>query len=318
MHVLGVALLGMTFLVAGCGSRDASGIYVVISDNEVTLVQLVEDKDHKLSGRIEVNTIGPDATVTGKTASLDGSVSGNELILRPASIWLGGIQASGIYSSSSLQLTGQGFNISAERSSLDGYQVALSKLKSVAEGRQAKLAQADAQLKHEEARMQGERDTAANVASIREAASRIANATSRLNEGISKSPDYAKFASANTARISRMLAAAPNMSEAQRRELGVQANQIMAGTNQIEVSRSLYSIQLNAVVDDAKVATAPIASLCGRTPKPQFASVCSEAFTAMNGFKAAVERGKSSFSPYERQIADEMREQEQLAAKIDG
>lgn len=318
MRVFGVALLGMTFLVAGCGSQDASGIYVVKSDNEVTLVQLIEDKDHKLTGRIEVNTIGADANVTGKTASLDGSVSGNDLILRPASIWLGGIEASGSYSSSSLQLTGKGFNFTAERTSLDAYQEAVANLKSIASERREKLAQTNATLRQEEARIQGERDTTASISTIREAVSRITIATNRLNEGMSKSPDFAKMASANTTRVGRMLAAAPSMSEVQRGQLGVQANQVIVGTNQIEVSRNQYSIRLNAVVDDAKQAAVPITKLCGGTPAPRFAAACGEAFTAMKGFKSAMERGLASFSPYKQRVADEMKRQEELAAKIDG
>jgi hypothetical protein len=318
MRVFGVALLGMTFLVAGCGNQDVSGIYVVKSDNEVTLVQLIEDKDHKLTGRIEVNTIGPDAIVTGKTASLDGSVSGNDLILRPASIWLGGIEASGTYSSNSLQLTGKGFNITAERTLLDTYQEAVANLKSVASERREKLAQTNATLRQEEDHIQGERDTAASISTIREAVARITTARDRLNEGINKSPDFAKMASANTTRLGRMLAAAPSMSEVQRGQLGVQANQAIVGTNQIEVSRNQYSIRLNAVVDDAKQAAGPIAKLCGGTPAPRFAAACSEAFTAMNGFKAAMERGQASFSPYKQRVGDEMKRQEELAAKIDG
>lgn len=318
MRVSVVSLLGITFLMAGCGSQDASGIYVVKSNNEVTLIQLVEDKDHKLTGRIEVNTIGPDANVTDKSGSLDGSVSGNDLILRPASIWLGGIEASGTYSSSNLKLTGKGFSVTAERSSLDAYQEAVTKLKSDASERREKLAQTNAVLRQEEARIQGERETASSIASIREAASRIANDTTRLSNGISKSPDFAKLAAANTARVTRMLAAAANMSEFQRGTLGVQANQVIVGTNQIDVAREQYSIRLNDVVNDAKEAAGPIAKLCGSTPPSQFAAACRDAFAAMSDFKAAIQRGQASFSPQKQRVADEIRRQEQLAAKIDG
>lgn len=317
MRVYSAALSAISLLLAGCGSQDASGIYVIKSDNEVTLVQLVEDKDRKLTGRIEVNTIGADAKVTGKTASIDGSVSGNDLMLRPASVWLGGIQASGTYSSSSLHLTGQGFNITAERSSLDGYQEALSKLKSDAAEREAKLAQTNAALRQEEARMQGERNTAAAVASLHEAASRITNAATRLDNGISRSPDFGKLAAANTARVGRMLAAASKMSEVQRGQLGVDANQVIVDTNQIEISRNQYSMSLNDVVDDAERAAAPLAKHCGGTPAPSIAAACKEGFAALTNFEKATERAKSSFSPQKQMIADEMKRQEELAAKID-
>ena len=318
MRVIGVALFGMTFLIAGCGSQDASGIYVMKSDNEVTLIQLVEDKDHKLTGRIEVNTIGPDANVMGKSGSLDGSVSGNDLILRPASIWLGGIEASGTYSSSNLKLAGKGFNVTAERSSLDAYQEAVTKLKSDASERREKLAETNATLRQEEVRIQGEQETAASVVSIRDAASRIAEATARLNDGISRSPDFAKLAAANTARVQRMSQAAPSMDEGQRSRLGVQANQVILGTNQIDVARDQYSNRLNDVVSGAQSAAVPIAKLCGDKPAPQFAAVCRDAFAAMNVFKNAMKQGQASFSPYKQKIAAELQEQEQLAAKIDG
>ena len=317
MRGYSVALLGFTLLVAGCRSQDASGIYVVKSDNEVTLVQLVEDKDHKLTGRIEVNTVAPDETVKSETASLDGSVSGNDLILRPSSIWLGGIEASGTYSSSNLKLTGKGFSLTAERSSLDEYQTALSKLKSKADVRRQKLAQANMEMRQEQARVQGERDTAASNSSIREAAALIANDTSRLNNGTSKSPDFAKMASANTARVSRMLAAAPNTSEFQRGQLGFQANQVIVGTNQIDVALDQYAIRFNDVVNDAKSHAAPIAKLCGGTPAPQFVAACREAMAAMNGFKSTTERGQASFSLQKQRVAGEIRQQERLAAKID-
>lgn len=311
-------MLMATLLLTGCGSKDASGIYVLETPNEVTLVQLIEDKDHKLTGRIEVNTIAPDSTVTGKTASLDGSVSGNDLILRPASAWLGGLEASGTYSSNTLHLTGKGFDLTAKRSSLDEYQEAVSKLKSVAADRQEKQAKANAELRQEEARAEAERDVAASISAIREAALRVSSATSRLSEGISKSPDFAKLAAANTARVSRMLAAASKMSELQRSQLGVEANQVIVGTNQIEVARDQYAIGLNTAVNDAKQAAMPIARLCGGKPAPRFAAVCGEALIAMNAFKATVARGQASFSPYKQRVAAEMKRQEELAARIDG
>ena len=317
MRGLGVVILGTAIFAASCGGQDASGIYVVKSDDEVALVQLVEGKGRKLAGRVEVNAIGPDAIVTTKSASLDGSVSGNELILRPASIWFGGLEASGTYSSSSLKLTSKGVSLTAERSSLDEYQDAVSKLKSDAAERQATRAEADAAMRQEKARVQNQRETAASITTIRDAASRIANDATRLNNGISKSPDFAKMAAVNTAKISRMLAAAPTMSEDQRYQLGVQANQVIVDTNQIDVAREQYAIRLNDMVNDATNASATIAKLCGENPPSQFASVCQEAFAAMKDFKAAFERGRSSFSPYEQKVATEIRRQEQLAAKID-
>lgn len=318
MRVIGVALLGTALLVAGCRSQGASGIYVAKSDNEVVLIQLVDDKDHKLTGRVEDNILQPDANVAVKSWSLDGSVSGNDLILRPASIWLGGIEASGTYSSSTLKLTGKDFNLTAERSSLEAYQETVAKLKAEAAEKQAKLAQTNEALREDAARIQAERDTARSIAGIRDATSRIAHDTSRMNDGISKSPDFAQMASANTARIDRMLTAASSMSKLQRSQLGVEANQVIVGTNQIDVARKQYTIELNDVVNDAKNAAAPIATHCGSTPPSQFSAACSDAFAAMNDFKAALQRGQASFSSQKQRVADEIQQQEQLAAKIDG
>lgn len=309
--------LGLSLLLAACGKPDASGIYVAKTDSRVTLVQLVQAQDGKLTGRLEESTMGVDGTVTTKEAMVDGSVSGNELMLRPASAWFGGIQASGTISGNKLTLTNKNDTLTADRSSLEDYQAAVAKLNGDATEQQEKMAQTNAALRQEEVRIQGERETAANVASIREAASRVANATSRLNNGITKSPDFAKMASANTAKVSRMLAAAPNLSEVQRGQLGVAANQVIVGTNQIDVAREQYALRLNDVVNDAKDAAVPIAKLCGQQPAPQFTSACQEAFAAMNDFKAAVGRGQSSFSPQKQRVADEIQRQEQIAAKID-
>lgn len=312
-----VALLLATLAMAGCGTKDASGIYMLKSDNEVTLIQLVEDKDHKLTGLIEVNTIAPDSTVAEKTASLDGSVSGNDLILRPASVWLGGLEASGTYTSNTLHLTGKGFDLTAARSSLDEYQRAVSKLKSVAADRYEKQAKINAELHEEEARTQVERDVSAKFSEIREATLRVSNAASTLNEGISKSPDFAKLAGVNTARVGSMLAAASKMSELQRSQLGVEANQVIVGTNQIEVARNQYAIGLNTAVDDAKQAAITIARLCDAKPSPRFAAVCSEASSAIKALRVIVARGQASFSPQKQRIAAEMQRQEELAARID-
>lgn len=312
-----VALLMATLAIAGCGNKDASGIYILKSDNEVTLIQLVEDKNHKLTGRIEVNTIAPDSTVTNKTASVDGSVSGNDLILRPASVWLGGIEASGTYTSNSLHLTGKGFDLTAARSSLEEYQRAVSKLKSVAADRYEKQVTINAELHEEDARAQAEREVAASISKIREATLRVSNATNTLNEGISKSPDFAKLAAANTARVGRMLTAASKMSELQRIQLGVEANQIIVGTNQIEVARNQYAIGLNTAVDDAKQAEFTIARLCDARPTPRVAAFCSEAKAAINAFSAVVARGQASFSPQKQRVAAEMQRQEELAVRID-
>lgn len=306
MNIFRASFIGVAVLLAGCGKPDASGIYVATTGNEVAMIQLVQAQDGKVTGRIEAISLGADGSLNSKNAEVDGSISGHDLMLRPASIWFGGVQASGTFSGSKLTLTGNGDTLEAARSSLEKYQQAVAQLKEAAETKRAALASQQAQERLTSIRSQ-----------VIDIAARLRFSTKRLNEALSRSPNFAELASANTARIARMVQKAPTLADLPRNQLAVAANQVEVETNQIEVARSQYAIQLNDIVEDSTRRIASLDKLCGANPPAQLTLVCSDASTAANEFKAAVQEGQSTFTPYKQKVQRELERQHALAERID-
>lgn len=310
--------LGLSLLLAACGKPDASGIYVATTDSRVTLVQLVQAQDGKLTGRLEESTMGVDGTVTTKEAMVDGSVSGNELMLRPASAWFGGIQASGTISGSKLTLTNKNDTLTADRSSLEEYQEAVAKLKGNAGQKQQEVAETKAQAAEYQARFDAANALADKKSQLADLASKLNDYASKLDEGVSRSPNFAKLAMANTARIAQLVQRANGQSDMARSQLAVAANQIEVDTNQIDIARSQYADGLNDIVNAAREAAGSIGSLCGSTPPSQLQAACSQANAATNSFKAAVTRATKNFSPYKQQVQAEIDKQSALSQRVDG
>lgn len=318
MKISRAGALGLTVLLAACGKPDASGIYVFTNDREVTLIQLVQADDGKLTGRLQVAHTEPDGTITTKHGVVDGSVSGHDLMLRPASVWFGGLQASGTFSGSKLNLTGNGFSLEAKRSTLDGYKEEVAKLQTAAGEKREQVAVANAaavQRQSEARAAKADLDTSIQISNV---ADRLRLATTKLNEALSRSPNFGQQAMANTARIAQLVKRANGQSDLARNQLAVAANQIEVETNQIEVSRSQYAIGLNGIVNAAKDAGASLSKLCGKNPPAQFNGVCGEAMAAANEFKDAYLRGTKTFTPYKQQVQTEMDRQSELSHRIDG
>lgn len=311
MKISHVSALALTVLLVACGKPDASGIYVAAADHEATMVQLVQGQDGKLTGRLQVTSFAPDGAITTKDAVVDGSVSGHDLILRPASVWLGGLQASGSFSGSKLILTGNGFTLEANRSSLEAYQAAVTKLQSVAGEKRQQVA-------GERAESRAATMLADNIARVTSAADQLRAAAGQLNDAVSRSPNFGQLAMANTSRIGQMVKRASGLSDLDRNQLAVAANQIEVDTNQIEVARSQYAIRLNSIVDNAKGAVATVAELCGKSPPAQLSDSCAGATAAANTFKDAFARGTRSFSPYKQRVQIEMDRQNALSQRISG
>jgi hypothetical protein len=291
MRICWPGIVAVTLLLAGCGKPDASGIYVVKSDNEATLIQLVQTPDGKLTGRVQSAMVGSDGVIANKSGDADGSVSGNELILRPTSVWLGGLQASGALTGSTLTLTGQGGTVTAERSTLESFDKAVAHLQSVAADRRTAVAGARLKLNEQLAQAQSDRETADRASQVSAAAARIDELTANMNETLARSPDFGKLASANTARISRMVQTAPSLSDVQRGQLSVAANQVEVGTNQIEVARSQYAIRLDGIVDDARAAANPVAKFCPAQVPATLSEPCAKAKAAAIRFSTAFQQG---------------------------
>lgn len=310
--------LSVTLLLMACGKPDASGIYVAKFDREIMLVQLVQGDDGKLTGRFEASTMANDGTVSTKDGVLEGSVSGHELMLKPASIWQGGIQASGSFTDSRLTLTGKGFSLGADRSSLEAYQEAVAKLQASAGDQREKVATANAAI----ARTNAERQTARDVADRQKKVSALSAAlhqyAAKLTEAVSRSPNFSQQAVANTIKVRQLAARAKSQSDDARNQIAVAANQIEVGTNQIEVVRSQYAIGLNAIVDDASQAASSIGRLCGEGRPAALNGDCNGAEEALKAFKQSYSAASATFNRHKAKVQEEMDRQSALVGSIEG
>lgn len=304
MKAFRASLIVTTLLLVSCGTPDASGIYVASTGNEVAMIQLVQAQDGKLTGRIEAISLDATGTLHNKDADVDGSVSGHDFLLRPASVWFGGVQASGSFTGSKLTISGNGETLEAQRSSLVQYQEAVIKLKTTAGERRMAVASQQAQER-----------IASTETQVADIGARLRDNTSKLNDALSRSPNFGQLAAANTAKIERMVRRAPSLNDLQRSQLGVAANQVEVETNQIEVARSQYAIGLNDLVDTSSRLMGTLDKLCTNPPAP-LGSVCSTATKAATDFKAAVERGRTTFTPYKQKVQFEMDKQNKLSQRI--
>ena len=316
MKTLRTAIVAAGLLTASCGRPDISGIYVEKEDRAVLFVQLVQDKDDKLSGRIELATIGNDGEVTRQEAPETGSVSGHDIILQPVSFWYGGAAMSGTIASDTLTLTRNGNIVTATRSTLAEYQQAVADLNQKAGHIKTDVAAARAQ---QNAAIDTERRARAisganNALAVMASSLRLD--TGKLKDALAKIPDFGARAAANTDRIARMARAAPSLSSEARGQLGVEANQVEVETNQIEVDRSQYAISLNEIAQDGGEAISEIDKICGTNPASEVAVACGDARGAEKDFNAMVAHGRDIFLPYKAKLQSEMRRQAQLVERI--
>jgi hypothetical protein len=305
------------FLLASCGRPDASGIYVSASDRQVTLVQLVETKDGTLTGRAEELSIDSSGNVKDRIVPLDGAASDGNLVFKPTSVWFGGLQATGTLTRAGLALTTGGNTFVIARSTMENYQAAVAHFREVAASTRQKVADAKAAQAAHEAQLKAIRAVADKIVALDNATTRLRSDTERMNKGLANSPDFGARSAANTARIERMLKAAPTLSSLQRGQLGVQASQIEVDTNQVEVARSQYAIELNQVVQDAGPVADQVEAFCNSPQGAQFAKPCGPAKAAAADFRASLERGRTSFNGYKQAVQNEISRQDALIRQID-
>lgn len=308
-----LAILALT----SCGKPNVSGVYIHAADREVTLVQLIQTPDGKLTARLEETTVGLDGVVNDKSANADGAVSGHDLLLRPASAWYGGVQASGTISGAQLTLTGDGFTVSAERSTLEGYGKAVAHLRAVAAGDRRRIAAANAVRATQAATAQAADDLASTQRAIVAEANQLRAYANQLNASIANSPNFAKQAAANTARITRMVETAPRLSDVDRGQLAVAANQLEVATNQIEVARSQYAIGLNQIIGNAAPIEASLQKFCSSPQAVRFTVQCSAASSSIAEMRSAFSHGQMAFMPYKQQLLAELDRQATMIQKID-
>lgn len=307
----------MPLATAGCGKPDASGVYVAFDGQKVILIQLVQTSDGKLTGRVQETAVTPDGAVKEQSANADGSISGNELLLRPESIWSGGMQASGMVTGSELKLTGENFTLTAERSSLAKYQEAVVRLRSNAAIDRQRIADARAAQAADETRAKGIQDLLKQKAVLIDASNRLGFFATTLKTAIDRSPNFGQQAAANTARVAKMLRTAPTLSLLDRGQLSVAADQIAVNTDQIEVARSQYAFGLNQIVENASTVAAQAQRTCASPLATQLIVECNKARTEIADFKAAIQHGRTIFTPYKNQVKKELWRQALLIQKID-
>jgi hypothetical protein len=282
------------------------------------LIQIVENKDGGITGRLEQVSINTDGTVKDETVSLDGAASGHDLIFKPTSVWFGGLQASGTLSGDHLTLTGSGFTIEAGISSLENYQAAVAHLQSIAASDRRRITDAQAEQTRQAADAKAVADAANKIAAIENNTARLRDDTVKMNAAIAHCPDFRRRAAANTARIVKMLEAAPTLSSIQRNQLIVEANQVQVGTNQIEVARSQYAIGLNQIVQDAGPIAEQLKRVCDSPEGAQFSQSCSPAKAAVDDFTASFARGRNAFVGYKQAVQDELDRQSALISQMNG
>ena len=311
------ALIAVAIALSACGKNEASGVYVLANDNEVALIQIIEDEGHKLTGRVQTSTIGTGGDVVEKSSNFDGSANGSELLLRPSSIWLGGMQASGTYDRNGINLTGQGFTFTAKRSSLEDYQTAVMHLREVSAKRSVERAVVVEQAQRDDAQTKATEVEARGATKVQNAADNITKLAARLDSGLTRIPDFGKVVTANTARMERTVRASASMSESQRWQLGVQAQQVIVGSNQIEVARNQAAVSADAIIGEVNSLRDGTEKICGVNPSTRLAAPCNAAHSALQAARASSERVNARLEAYESRVQGEIEKQEALAAKID-
>jgi len=318
MHNFSAGLIAVALLAAtGCGKRDASGIYVAVTDQTVTLVQLVQSPDGKLIGRIQESKIVADGTVKETSLEADGSISGQDLLLSPKSVWFGGVQASGTVSGNKLTLVGTGYTLTAQLSSFQKYQDAVEHLRSVGADYRQQIADTQAAEASAKAKAKAERDLANKQAEILEVARLLRAETAKLIAEIKQIPNFGQDAAANTAHIVKMLQIAPTLSGVEIGQLSVAASQVEIDTYQIEVARSQYAIGLDQILRNAGRLAAELEKMCTLPYSPQFTMQCKEAKPVIPDFKEKLKYGQEKFMPHRQQVKIELDRQKVLIRKID-
>jgi hypothetical protein len=134
---------------------------------------------------------------------------------------------------------------------------------------------------------------------------------------IQNCPNFAARAASNTTRLANMLRVAHTLSDLQRDQLSVAANQVEVGTNQIEVARTQYVIGLNGIAQDAANLVQQLNGSCG-APAPDFYQVCGNAIRVVADFNASLAHARSVFMPYKQAVQTELDRQSAMIQRMGG
>jgi hypothetical protein len=315
LSALGVAA---AFALASCGRPDASGVYVVKSDREATLLQLIQGKDGAISGRIESMSIGQGGGVNDQSAPLDGNASGHDLVLKPTSLWFGGVSASGSFTRTLLTLSRNGAEVKARKASLDEFQKAVAQLKARATKERHQIAETQADQAAAAASAVSFTDGAGSPAKLQEAAADLGASAIKLNDAVTAAPDFTRQSVANTAQIAGMAQSASTLSRTEKGRLAASANQLLARTNQIDVARTQYAIGLNRIVQRAAPIATAVERFCETPQANPFGRPCTQAKTAATDFESALVRASTVFKGHKQAVQTELSKQSDIIRKMGG
>lgn len=297
----------MALVLAACGRPDASGVYLAKSGREATLVQLVQAKDGAVSGRVEVIGVGADGVMTDQSATLDEAAARRDLA----------------FTRDGLTLRRGGGEVKARKASLADFQKAVSQLKATAaqERRQVVDAQAGPAAQGVQAgtfeagafEAPGDRGSR-----LQTAASALQADAARLDQAVSAAPDFGRQSQDNTARIAELAQRARTLSGADRSRLAASAGQVIVETNQVDLARSRYAIDLDRIVSRAAPAATAVQRFCDSPEASSSGPACAKAKAAATGFQGALVHASVVLKGYKQTIQTELARQNQMIQGMGG
>lgn len=236
-RLLFAALMELSLLALGCcGSRSVSGTYVTANSNSVSMLQLVETEDHRVTGSLQGLLLGGNGQTAAQSIQVAGSVDGDNLVLSNVARWYeGSVNMTGKVTPNGISLTvatsAGPSTYEMQEASVEDYAKRCADLRQHGELIQAEIArqQAAAQAL---AQNNARRDDALSLAQeLEQTAQNDALATPEVNAATAQFASYSE----------RMR----SLGEERAREGDtVQGSQLEVGINQIDIGRSQIRTQI--------------------------------------------------------------------------
>jgi hypothetical protein len=287
------AVLAGLLVAAACQPRGTSGLYVARTERDVTLIQLVETPDRRITGRYEDHAIDAGGTLADRAASLEGAASGDELTvtLKTAGAPGAGVTASGRIAGDALTLAGRNFSLTATRASLEDYQRALGALKVRA------------------AQWRDGAEVAADLAEIRQESTRLRAALDRGHE-------FERAYAGYTARVAALERRALSLNAAQRGPARAEAARTQAASDRVERREAQWRNGLDRQAAQTGSLVQRVAALCAARQGATAVAGCAEADADAADFRGLVERTHQRFAALDRTYRDAHRRQDALIGRI--
>lgn len=295
--LVGLAMLGVAVLCAGCGS-EASGVYVGASGSGVHMIQLVQLEGGKLSGRLEVVSINDQGRASSESVTIDGVIDGAQLVLTPKTILSDGSGSmTGQIRPGVLELSSGGARVSLRKADMSTFDSEVKKLR-VRGGKIAarrEIAEAQEVLRREIAEAQAVLDE------VSADLNRVSGAQALIGQKLDEAREqYARIDDA----LDRAHRAQQSLQ--QHPDGGFRAGEVAAKAGAIRAERERIHMllvglrqDLNAEVAKAARALAGVQKFCeiGRTERrdPEFTKLCASAADYEEQRKGIVETLRPQF-----------------------